>query len=135
MGREVRYVSKEWEHLTDSDGDYIPLSDFSYYEDGDNLDYYMPNWDDDEKTHIMMYEDTSEGTPISPKFEKQDVEGLARWLANNNTSAHGVSTASYEQWLGMIKSGGQAPCTIISNEGVMSGVEYIGNKFNNGEIK
>ena len=29
---------------------------------------YMPDWPVEQKTHIMMYEDTSEGTPISPAF-------------------------------------------------------------------
>ena len=41
-------------------------------------DDYMPNWPDSERTHLMMYEDTSEGTPISPALETP--EELARWL-------------------------------------------------------
>lgn len=28
-------------------------------------EYYMPAWPDSERTHLMMYEDTTEGTPIS----------------------------------------------------------------------
>ncbi len=30
--------------------------------------YYRPDWPESERTHLMMYEDTSEGTPISPAF-------------------------------------------------------------------
>lgn len=41
----------------------------------------MPLWSDDERTHFMMYENTSEGTPISPAFAT--AEELARWLVNN----------------------------------------------------
>jgi len=49
----------------------------------------------------MMYENTSEGTPISPPFETP--EELARWLADNNASAFGGMTATYEQWLATCK--------------------------------
>src|SRR5579872_4286951 len=31
-------------------------------------DDFMPDWPDELKTHLMMYEDTTEGTPISPAF-------------------------------------------------------------------
>lgn len=64
---------------------------------------YMPDWSPEERTHYMMYEDTSEGTPISPAFETP--EELARWLADNNASAFAGDTATYEQWLGMIRRG------------------------------
>lgn len=65
---------------------------------------YMPNWPDEERTHIVMYEDTTEGTPISPVFKTG--EALARWLADNNASCFGDSTASYETWLGWIRADG-----------------------------
>lgn len=29
---------------------------------------YMPDWTEEEKTHYMLYETTSEGTPMSPAF-------------------------------------------------------------------
>lgn len=31
---------------------------------------YMPDWPESERTHYQMYEDTSEGTPISPVMER-----------------------------------------------------------------
>lgn len=60
-------------------------------------DEYMPEWPDGEATMLVMYEDTSEGTPISPAFETP--EELARWLADNEASAFGGMTATYDQWL------------------------------------
>jgi hypothetical protein len=81
---------------------------------------YMPDWPESERTHLMMYEDTSEGTPISPAFETP--EDLARWLANNGASSFGSSKATYEQWLPICK-GGWAPSMVIAGGRMMSGVE------------
>lgn len=85
-------------------------------------DDYMPDWPDDERTHLMMYEDTSEGTPISPAFETP--EELARWLADNGASAFGGSTATYEQWLHVAR-GGWAPSMVVADGKSMSGVEAM----------
>jgi len=63
--------------------------------------YYMPDWPKEQRTHFQMYEDTSEGTPISPIFETP--EELARWLADNGTSFFGGQRTSYEHWLGIVK--------------------------------
>ena len=60
-------------------------------------DDYMPDWPAEQRTHWMMYESTSEGTPISPAFATP--EELARWLADTGASAFGSSTLTYDQWL------------------------------------
>lgn len=86
-------------------------------------DDYMPDWPAEQRTHLMMYEDTSEGTPKSPAFETP--EELARWLADNNVSAFGYDTATYEQWLRVCK-GGWAPSAVISNGVMQSGVAALG---------
>ena len=70
----------------------------------------------------MMYEDTTEGTPISPAFATP--EELARWLADTGASAFGDSTATYEQWLHVCK-GGWAPSAVIDINGMRSGVEAM----------
>ena len=57
-------------------------------------EHYRPDWPEETRTHLMMYEDISEGTPISPAFETP--EELARWLVDNGASAFGSSTGSYE---------------------------------------
>lgn len=89
-------------------------------------DDYMPGWPDEQRTHLMMYEDTSEGTPISPAFETP--EELARWLADNGASAFGGDTATYEQWLGVCQ-GGWAPSMVMWGGKLMSGVEAMSERL------
>ena len=142
MGRKVRMVHKDWSHPKTEKGNYKPLhggykSDAAEFlemanKDGlqEAVDYmgcpdkedYMPDWDEAEKTHLIMYEDTTEGTPISPAFETP--EELAKWLADNGASSFGSSTATYEQWLPVCK-GGWAPSLVFSSKGLQSGVEAI----------
>lgn len=145
MGREVRKVPADWKHPKDErTGRYKPLFDGSRYaeckkewldmlaEKGlqETLDYhgnppnaedYMPDWPEAERTHLMMYEDTSEGTPISPPFATP--EELARWLTDNGASAFGSSTARYEEWLATIRDG-FAVGLVMDAKGLRSGVEF-----------
>lgn len=81
---------------------------------------YMPSWTNEERTHFMMYETTSEGTPISPAFAT--AKALARWLADTNASSFADMTATYEQWLHTIDKG-SAVSAIIDSNGLRSGVE------------
>jgi hypothetical protein len=143
MGREVRRVPADWQHPKDEHGRYKPLFEGDRYEtrrkdfeeklaaegmqaaidwcgNPPNKEDYMPAWTEAEKTHLMMYEDTSEGTPISPAFKTP--EELARWLADNEASSFGDMTASYEAWLNVAR-GGWAPSMVIDNGVVLSGVE------------
>ena len=71
----------------------------------------------------QMWEDVSEGSPISPIFKKP--EELARWLADNGASAMGSQTATYEQWLKMIKVGSSPSGAMIGGK-MMTGVEAVG---------
>ena len=144
MGREVRMVTGDWQHPKDEKGHYIPLFDnykktleefktmtidkgfeytLDYYQGGPLPDDYMPDFPEDEKTYLMMYETCSEGTPISPAFKTP--EELARWLADNDASAFGDMTATYEQWLGACR-GAFTPSAIYSSEtGLISGVAAV----------
>jgi hypothetical protein len=113
----------------DGNGGWKPLKDYEkdmtfeeWYGSRPNAEDYMPEWTDAERTHLMMYETTSEGTPISPVFETP--EELAQWLADNNASVFGDMTATYEQWLGMCKAG-WAPSAVCDSTGIHSGVEAI----------
>ena len=81
---------------------------------------YMPAWPDEQRTHLMMYETTSEGTPISPAFETP--EELAQWLVDNKASTFGYSTGTYEGWL-RVARGGWAPSMVATASGVTSGVD------------
>lgn len=85
-----------------------------------NPEYYMPEWTPEEATHYMMYENTSEGTPISPAFATP--EELARWLADTGASSFADITATYEQWLATIKRG-WAVSAVMDSNGFRSGVE------------
>lgn len=141
MSRTARRVPADWQHPKDGNR-FRPLRDgyardkaewiAIYEKDGYDAaaDYfggapfseeYMPEWPDAERTHLMMYETTSEGTPISPAFAT--AEELARWLADNNASAFGGMTATYEQWLATCKAG-WAPSMVATSSGLMSGVAF-----------
>lgn len=85
-------------------------------------DDYMPTWTEEEATHLMMYENTTEGTPISPAFATP--EELARWLADNGASSFASTTASYEAWLRVCR-GGYAPSMVSIGGVVSSGVEGL----------
>jgi hypothetical protein len=67
----------------------------------------------------QMWENTSEGSPISPVFDTP--EKLAQWLADHRASSFGSDTATYEQWLGMILRG-WAPSAVMGPNGLQSGV-------------
>lgn len=92
----------------DINDEWIPLTEeqkgkpYSWW-DGERPDPkdYMPLWSDEERTHLIMYETSTPGTPISPAFAT--AEELARWLADNNALWSAGETASYEQWLSMIE--------------------------------
>lgn len=150
MGREVRRVPADWQHPKEQKFDhrgawverYKPLHPGEDYEplaaefmekaNAEGLqaaidwcgcpdkEDYMPNWPADQRTHLMMYEDTSEGTPISPAFETP--EELARWLVDNEASAFGGSKGSYEGWLRVAK-GGWAPSMVVADGVMTSGVD------------
>ena len=142
MSREVRRVPANWEHPKDENGHHIPMHEhFPYNEeeiaeglrdgwlDNDSPNYgcdVMPQWPESERTHYQMYESTSEGTPISPVMETP--EALARWLADNNTSAFAVMGATYEQWLATIKRGWAVSAVGSSRTGLVSGVEGLHEK-------
>lgn len=138
MGREVRKVPADWAHPSDgfyANGSvrYVPLYEGDWYqqaveefekgerENAPDPAGYMPQWPEAERTHFMMYEDTSEGTPISPAFETP--EALAKWLADTNASAFASQGASYEGWLRIAK-GGYAPSMVMDCRGAHSGVEF-----------
>lgn len=84
---------------------------------------YMPEWSEAERTHWQMYETASEGTPISPVMATP--EELARWLVDNGASAFADITASYEQWLGMIRRGSSVSMVVTGSGEVLSGVAAL----------
>jgi len=90
---------------------------------------YMPEWPEEEKTHLMMYETCTEGTPISPAIA--DKYELAHWLEDNKASAFGDSTASWESWLATIEAGWAISAVIVGGK-IESGVEF--NKIQQADV-
>lgn len=92
MGREIRRVPAGWEHPKDARGHFYPLcdkdletalKDWAEYDDSNEEDrpnpaYYRPSWTNEERTHYQVYEDVSEGTPVSPVFATE--EEVVNWL-------------------------------------------------------
>lgn len=115
MGREVKRVPMDfdwplktiWKGYLDPTGQY-----------GDDWERTEPP----EGPAYQMWETTSAGSPISPPCATQ--EELVRWLADNNASASGSHTATYEQWLEMVKGPGWAPVLVFGGGGLRSGVEF-----------
>ena len=121
MGREIRMVPPDWQHPKKNNGRFVPLLDGDYYESArdefmemaasqgiqraldefgkapDANDYMLAGVPKSKRTWFMMYEDTSEGTPVSPAFPT--AEECARWCADNEVSAFGGITADYDWWL------------------------------------
>ena len=143
MGREVRRVPADWNPPRDKphyDGDYATaVADWKegyekwktapesttceYWEWVGNPPeerFYRPKWTDAERSHYMMYENTSEGTPISPAFATP--EELARWLSDTCASACAGQTATYEQWLRVCRGGWAPSLVVTSGAGIQSGV-------------
>jgi hypothetical protein len=139
MGREVRRVPADWQHPRDQGGRFIPLREhFPYNEeeiaeglrDGwlrNEPPHYgvsvMPGFPEGSATHYVMYENTSEGTPISPAFATP--EELAHWLADTRASAFAGMAATYEEWLTVCR-GRPAPSAIITPDGVLPGTKGLG---------
>lgn len=136
MSREVRRVPANWVHPKEH-GRFKPLMDhyqtahddfmdevaknglqvaIDYYGCAPDINDYMPDWPEEERTHLMMYESTSEGTPLSPAFATP--EELARWLVDNNASAFANMTATYEQWLSTCRQGWAISAVMV--DGVMT---------------
>ena len=142
MGREVRRVPADWQHPKEqvpdwhtgrmkekfwrpsyADEESRALAYEQFKRQRPHRDDYMPNWPKSERTHFMMYEDTSEGTPISPAFATP--EELAQWLADTGASAFGSSTETYDGWLRVAK-GGWAPSAIYTPEsGFKNGINAL----------
>lgn len=118
-------VSEDWGTCTICGGEGIDPAHQKAYEAWE--DFEPPTGDG-----YQMWETTSEGSPISPVMESPD--DLAHWLADNNASAFGSDTASYDQWLAMIQGPGWAPSAIgRPGVGLESGVVAMATMDGNDE--
>ncbi len=141
MGREVRMVPPNWNHpqengrpkpllegpFSERAKEFLDMANkkglqeaVDYFGQAPSKEDYMPEFEAGTATHLMMYETTSEGTPISPAFETPEL--LARWLTDNGASAFGGMKGSYEGWLSTCK-GGYAPSMVLIGGRLMPGTE------------
>lgn len=82
--------------------------------------FYMPFWPAEQRTHYQMYEDTSEGTPISPVFATP--EEVARWCVDNGVSIFGRDATSYETWLRIARGKEKAQFMVATSDGWKPGI-------------
>jgi hypothetical protein len=100
MGRRVVHVPPGFEHPTDEAGEPIPGAHLE-------LLWELPA---DRRTCLQVYEDVSEGTPVSPIFGS--AEELRRWLI-----AQGVPDGTADDFL----RHGSAPSLILGPNGIIEG--------------
>lgn len=110
MSRRIRRVPKDWQHPTDENGRYLPIEDQTYpgaivdhlrrllwyllrpQYIGDWLEgfpdkaYCRPHFRKGAAVCYQVYEEVSEGTPISPIFES--LTELKTWLLKRGYSRH-----------------------------------------------
>jgi hypothetical protein len=127
MGRELRRITRGWQHPRDEHGQYVPLHDKAYsdalaeyeaeralwaqrqhpsqiewpaetahhsYEEwvGEPPDpryYRTESWTHQETGQWVLYENVTEGTPVSPAFDT--VNDLMAWMAANGYGPHEIS--------------------------------------------
>ncbi len=104
MGMQIVRVPPDYQHSTDSDGEYI---------DGAHLEplWYTPA---EQKSCFQVYQNVSEGTPVSPIF--RSTEELCHWMV-----AQGESPDAVAAFLEL----GHAPSLVVSNNGTISGPEGL----------
>jgi hypothetical protein len=99
MEREVRRVPRAWVHPRDAEGVLVPMVEHvPATSEGVSV---MPQWAEGERTHWMMYETVTAGTPLSPALPTP--EALAQWLVDRQTRLCGEAAASYSTWLAVIR--------------------------------
>jgi hypothetical protein len=104
MGIQIVRVPRDYKHPVDANGDYI---------DGAHLE---PLWNmtADQKSCFQIYQNVSEGTPVSPIFPSG--EELCQWMV-----AQGESQEAAAEFLKV----GHAPSLVISRRGPMSGPQGL----------
>ena len=141
MSRTIRRVPLDWQHPKNKSGNYAPLFDQDYesavkewkeeyqsWENGTHEDHrddyeywewngnppdpdsYRPKFESD-PVGYQVYEDVSEGTPMSPVFES--LEDMKAWLLSEGYSVHATD---------MFIETGWAPSMVFTSDKGMSGI-------------
>jgi hypothetical protein len=85
-------------------------------------DYHRPRWSDEQRTHYQLYEDVTEGTPLSPPFATKEelVEHLVR---HGDGWGQSISRKAAEAF---VFRDGWAPSLAIVDGRMVQGVEISG---------
>jgi hypothetical protein len=110
-GLEHDLGTDEWRPI---DPDLRTMTYAEYAGDRPNLKNYMPSWADTECPGYQMYEEVSDGTPLSPVCRSP--EELARWLTDHGASAFGGTTANYNEWLYVARGGHSGSAAVRTGE-------------------
>ncbi len=81
-------------------------------------------WDLEKTSGYQIWQDVSEGGPVSPVFLKP--EDLAQWMVCNDNSV--TRDTTYEGWLKFIKEESSAPSMAMMGNGLQSGVAALNNE-------
>jgi hypothetical protein len=98
MGREIVRVPPGFKHPTDKDGDYIVGAHHEVL-------YYT---DSSLRTAYQLYENVSEGSPVSPVFETR--EALSQWLVEQGWSQRAVQ---------FLLANGHGPSFVLRGDGTI----------------
>ena len=122
MGREIRRVPPDWEHPKDTSGNYIPLFDETHAEAVREFEKELLAWQDEPKdgysfeewhgtrpgpegyrpewarepSCYQIYENVTEGTPVSPVFVSLDE--MDTWLIEQGFSRKATSEFIKTGW-------------------------------------
>ena len=121
MSREIRRVPPDWHHPKDENDSYYPLYDKTYaravfnhiahslswyikhprylrewLETWPDRRYHRPRWAKGEATHYQIYEDVTEGTPVSPVFA--DLDEMKVWLLEEGYSEKAATMFVADGW-------------------------------------
>jgi len=141
MGREIRKVPANWDHPKRADGHYQPICNYTWREAvtshfKDNLPWYLwpPRhwrfikewfecWPDKEyhrpefeaePTHYQIYENITEGTPVSPVFTSKD--DLIDWLIGQGHSRKASERFAEDEYV---------PSMVMSGQGIFVGIDAL----------
>lgn len=97
----------------------------AYYGDppSRHSELYRPGWTEDQATHYQVYENVSEGTPVSPVLPTTDA--VVEWLVEHG--AGGIVGPMTRQAAEKFVGYGSAPSLVIDSQGIRSGAEAMGD--------
>lgn len=86
---------------------------------------YRPRWQKRERTHYQLYEDVSEGTPISPVCAT--VDELVEWCAAQTKEVWvGTQGMTRAEWQRFFERGGYSMSGVFTPEtGFVTGIKYM----------